>query len=232
MAPIHHPNNIYPGFNTPHWISQPEPEPKKKERARFEPPRLPYSFNALEPIVDCNSLKDHFYNFHMRFFEEFYELINDTRAEFCSVQTIMKEMSTYSDEMMHCVGGWYNHQLFWENLSPHGGEVSDLLEKAINKQFGNIYSFKMEFIKAALKKACCGWAWLIADEHKNLKISVTKGNMNPLMDIAEEKGTPLLVIDIWEHAYYGKYQSDCKQYLSALWMMINWNEVSDRYDRI
>jgi superoxide dismutase, Fe-Mn family len=218
-----------------HWFNFPKTQNmgwrKDRQQALFIPPRLPYSINALEPLLDTKSIKDHFYNFHMRFFEDFFDAIANTKAEHTHAEQIMSEMNSYPEELSEQIGGWYNHQLFWDNLSPIGGNLSPLLQSAIDNEFGTFYKFKLDFLTAALKHTCCGWVWLIVDANRKLKITTTKKNINPLMNIAEEKGTPLLTIDLWEHAYYGKYSNNKKDYLKAVWMLINWNEVSNRFDR-
>lgn len=198
-------------------------------RFKFLPPVLPYSINALEPILDAKIVKDHYLNYHMLCFENFLELMAEEQAERYEIDYFLRNADTFSRELQFELGGWLNHQLYWNNLSPYGGEMSREFEQVIAEQFGDVYHFKLEFIEMAQQQTCCGWTWLIKTDEGQLKIINTEENAHPLMSNSPVHGVPLLVVDMWEHAYVGKYQNDKNMYLKSIWMLINWNEVSQRF---
>ncbi|NLU40040.1 MAG: superoxide dismutase [Bacteroidales bacterium] len=216
---------------TPKWISSPgNPLKGDLHRAVFTPPHLSYSFNALEPIADYDTLKNHFYNFHMKGFEEFLDLINDTEVEKIGLGLLFKHSDRYPEDVIEHAGCVFNHQLYWDNLSPHGGSMSEEFESVVNQNFGSVFQLKMNLFNLAQSHDCCGWLWLIVTHDGKLQLTGTKHNLNPLMKGASHPGTPLLAIDMWEHAYYVKFQNNREDYLRSIWMLINWNEVSRRYN--
>lgn len=216
---------------TPKWTSSPDHALRvHHHRAIFTPPHLPYSFNALEPIADYHTLKNHFYNFHMKGFEDFLDLINDTEIEQTGLGLLFKHSDRYPNELIGHAGCVFNHQLYWDNLSPHGGSMSDEFESVVNQNFGSVFQLKMKLIEMGQSHDCCGWLWLLVTPDGKLEITGTKHNSNPLMKGAAHPGTPLLAIDMWEHAYYMKFQNNRENYLRSIWMLINWNEVSRRYN--
>ncbi len=197
------------------------------QRENFKKPYIPYSFNALEPIIDTLTLRTHFY-MHTNSYERLCDLLG-CNVETKTIDSIFNVENNILDEKISNAGLLYNHQLYWNNLSPYGGEMEFDLQKAINSEFKSIYIFKLEFLKKALRHETNGWVWLILDDQKKLKIVTTFANINPLMSLAPEKGVPLLAIDLWEHAFSSYNFCNKKGYLRKIWMLINWNEVSSRY---
>lgn len=195
----------------------------------FRPPTLPYSYNALDKISDHNNLKSHFLNFHMRGFEDLLEFVAGTSAENTAMCQLFKNEDEYDPKIIEAACIVYNHQLFWDNLCPYCGEISQELGSAIDRSFGSTYKLKEKFIEVGMKSDFSGWLWLIVDKKNQLQIISTVKNENPLMKHAVVKGSPILAIDIWEHAYFHKFTHNKMSYLNSVWSIINWSEVSHRY---
>lgn len=197
----------------------------------FELPQLPYDSNALEPHIDARTMEIHHGKHHNAYVTKLNEAIKGTNDEEKSLEELMQSISSSSSKAVrNNGGGHYNHSLFWNLLSPNGGgEPSGELANAINDKFGSFDSFKEEFSNAAATRFGSGWAWLTVNGSGDLEISSTPNQDNPLMDVAETKGTPILGLDVWEHAYYLKYQNKRPEYISAFWNVVNWDEVSKRY---
>lgn len=200
--------------------------------AQFTLPALPYATNALEPSIDQQTMEIHHEKHHKAYvdnlnaqFEAFPEL------DKLSIEEIMAKISKFNPAVRNNGGGHYNHDLFWKVMSPvdKAGAPSAELSKAIEQDFGSLDKMKDTFSKAAATRFGSGWAWLIVTADKKLAITSTPNQDNPLMDIAEVKGTPILAIDVWEHAYYLKYQNRRGDYLKEWWKIVNWNEVNARY---
>jgi Fe-Mn family superoxide dismutase len=157
--------------------------------------------------------------------------IAGTDAEKLSLEEINKNISKYPAAVRNNGGGHFNHSLFWTILGPNaGGAPTGALAEAINAAFGSFDEFKTKFAAAATGRVCSGWAWLIVDGSKKLQITSTPNQDNPLMDVAEVKGTPILGLDVWEHAYYLHYQNRRPDYIAAFWNVVNWAEVTKRFD--
>ena len=196
----------------------------------FELPKLPYEYAALEPHVDARTMEIHHTKHHQAYVTNLNNAIAGTDAEKLSIEDINKNISKYPAAVRNNGGGHYNHSLFWTVLKPNGGGApSGELAEAINKQFGSFDEFKTQFAQAAATRFGSGWAWLIVKDDKSLAISSTPNQDNPLMDIAEAKGTPVLGLDVWEHAYYLNYQNRRPDYVSAFWNVVNWDEVARRF---
>ena len=196
----------------------------------FELPKLPYEYAALEPHVDARTMEIHHTKHHQAYVTNLNNAIAGTDAEKLSIEEINKNISKYPAAVRNNGGGHFNHSLFWTVLKPNGGGTpSGELGEAINKQFGSFEEFKTQFGQAAATRFGSGWAWLIVKDDKSLAISSTPNQDNPLMDIAEAKGTPVLGLDVWEHAYYLNYQNRRPDYVSAFWNVVNWDEVAKRY---
>lgn len=195
-------------------------------------PNLPYSYSALENISDAQNFKDHFQNFHVKSYEDIQRLVNYSQVEKLEIEEIFKNEDDYEKQMIEIAGTIYNHQLFWDNLSPYGGEVSDALKQKIDHSFGSIFQMKEQFIVTGMNQECCGWLWLITNKNKQLEFVTTKMNKNPLMPSAKVKGKPLLAIDLWEHAFSSKFPNHKELYLKNIWMYINWTEVSTRLSNL
>lgn len=194
-------------------------------------PALPYSYEALAPHIDATTMELHYDKHHRGYFKKFMAAIDGTSLETTSMPAIFAEVSKHGDAIRNNGGGYYNHMLFWENLSPEGGEPSAKLLSHIVKDFKSFDAFKDVFFKAAKTRFGSGWAWLILDAEKNLKVVSTPNQDNPLMDIADAKGIPLLTIDVWEHAYYLNYQNKRGDYINAFWNVVNWKTVSKRLEK-
>lgn len=196
----------------------------------FELPKLPYEYAALEPHIDTKTMEIHHGKHHQAYVTNLNNAIAGTDAEKLSLEEINKNISKYPMAVRNNGGGHFNHSLFWTVMKPGGGGApSGALGEAISKQFGSFDEFKTQFAQAAATRFGSGWAWLIVKADKSLAISSTPNQDNPLMDIAEVKGTPVLGLDVWEHAYYLHYQNRRPDYVSAFWNVINWDEVARRY---
>jgi len=198
----------------------------------FTLPNLPYAFNALEPSIDARTMEIHHGKHHNAYVTNLNNAIAGTDAEKLSIEEICKNISKYPVAVRNNGGGHYNHSLFWTVLAPEGGAPSGKLADAINSAFGNFDEFKAKFSAAAATRFGSGWAWLLVDGSGSLVVSSTPNQDNPLMDIAEVKGTPILGLDVWEHAYYLNYQNRRPDYISAFWNVINWDEVAKRFDAV
>jgi Fe-Mn family superoxide dismutase len=197
----------------------------------FKLPDLPYSFDALEPHIDAKTMEIHHDKHHGGYVTKLNNAIEGTPQADMSLEELMKNVGSLSTGVRNNGGGHYNHSLFWSVMSPDGGGApSGDLAAAIDKSFGSLDKFKEDFNNAAATRFGSGWAWLIVDDSGALKVTSTPNQDNPAMDIAEVKGTPILGLDVWEHAYYLNYQNKRPEYISAFWNVINWDEVSKRYE--
>jgi Fe-Mn family superoxide dismutase len=195
----------------------------------FTLPELPYATNALETYIDTQTMEIHHGKHHNAYVTNLNAAIAGTDTEHMSIEDICKNISKFSPAVRNNGGGHFNHSLFWTVMGPNaGGTPIGELAEAINKSFGSFDSFKEEFAKAATTRFGSGWAWLIVKDG-GLAICSTPNQDNPLMDVADVKGTPVLGLDVWEHAYYLNYQNRRPDYINAWWNVVNWNEVSNRY---
>ncbi len=202
---------------------------KSKDMA-FELPALPYAHDALEPHIDAQTMEIHHGKHHAGYTSKLNAAIDGTSLASQSITEILSNISSHSGAVRNNGGGYYNHSLFWSVMGPNGGgNPSGELGDAINSAFGSFENFKNEFANAAATRFGSGWAWLIVDGNGNLAVSSTPNQDNPLMDIAETKGTPIMGLDVWEHAYYLKYQNRRPDYIEAFFNVINWDEVAKNY---
>lgn len=195
----------------------------------FELPKLPYAYNALEPHIDARTMEIHYTKHHNAYVTNLNAAIAGTDAEKMSLEDICKNISKFGMPVRNNGGGHWNHSFFWEIMAPNAGgtPTGDLLT-AINTTFGSFDKLKEEFNKAAATRFGSGWAWLIKHDGK-LVVSSTPNQDNPLMDVADVKGTPILGLDVWEHAYYLNYQNRRPDYVGAFWNVINWNQVAKHF---
>jgi Fe-Mn family superoxide dismutase len=192
---------------------------------------LPYAHEALEPHIDTLTMQIHHGKHHQAYVDNLNKAIAGTPHENKSIEQLVKEAGSISPAVRNNGGGHWNHTFFWESLAPQaGGEPSGKLGDAIQATFGSYTSFQEKFAAAGMTRFGSGWAWLIVKEGK-LEIFSTPNQDNPLMDIAETKGTPLLGVDVWEHAYYLKYQNRRADYLTAFWNVINWSAIAARFEK-
>lgn len=195
----------------------------------FELPSLPYEKNALEPHIDAKTMEIHHGKHHNAYVTKLNDAVKGSDLASKSIEEIMKGISSASAAVRNNGGGHYNHSLFWTILSPKGGGTpSGELAAAIDKKFGSFDKFKEEFANAAATRFGSGWAWLSVSNGQ-LQVSSTPNQDNPLMDIAETKGTPILGLDVWEHAYYLNYQNRRPDYIAAFWNVVNWEEVAKKF---
>ena len=199
----------------------------------FTLPSLPYDFNALEPHIDARTMEIHHGKHHNAYVTNLNNALTGTPGAEKTLEELMSNISAYSMAVRNNGGGHYNHSLFWTIMSPNGGGTPvGALAEAIDKTFGSFADFKTQFSNAGATRFGSGWAWLSVDAAGKLFISSTPNQDNPLMDIAEQKGTPILGMDVWEHAYYLHYQNRRPDYISAFFNVIDWNAVAARYNSL
>jgi len=195
----------------------------------FELPKLDYAYNALEPHIDARTMEIHLTKHHAAYIKNLNTAITGSNLEGKSIDSILSDISKAPVVVRNNGGGYYNHNLFWKVMSPiGGGKPTGDLADAINKTFGSFEIFKDEFSKAAATRFGSGWAWLVKTRN-GLQVSSTPNQDNPLMDVTEIKGIPILGLDVWEHAYYLNYQNRRPDYIAAFWNIINWTEVASRF---
>jgi len=202
------------------------------QEVNFQQIPLPYAYNALEPFIDAMTMEIH----HTKHAAGYTKNLNDACVaekvdiKTTSITSLLASISKYSTKMRNNAGGHYNHELFWQSMQPAPASMpTGSLAKAIEKSFGTFADFQKAFSEAAKNRFGSGWAWLIINEKKELAICSTANQDNPLMDIAEVKGYPLLGLDVWEHAYYLKYQNKRADYINNWWNLVNWKFVEERF---
>jgi Fe-Mn family superoxide dismutase len=208
-------------------VQETKPTSSSTVPGTFTLPDLPYAANALEPNIDARTMEIHHDKHHGAYVSNLNNAIAGTNAEKMSIEEICKNISKYPLSVRNNAGGHYNHSLLWKIMSPDGGgpPKGDLLDE-INGAFGSFDEFKRQFSAAGASRFGSGWAWLIVTD--KLVITTTPNQDNPLMDVAEVKGSPILGMDVWEHAYYLKYQNRRADYINAFWNVINWDEAAKR----
>ena len=201
----------------------------------FDQEPLPYKYDALEDIIDARTMEIHYTKHAAAYSKNLKEAALAENVDMSKpLEDVLVKISRYSAKMRNNGGGHYNHELFWKCMRPKqvNNKVSGSLQAAIDKSFGSLETFKKEFSDAGKNRFGSGWAWLYADKNKNLKIGSTPNQDSPLMDICELKGTPLLGLDVWEHAYYLKYQNKRADYVENWWQLVNWDYVQERFEKI
>lgn len=196
----------------------------------YELPNLAYDYDALEPSIDAKTMEIHHSKHHQGYTTKFNAAIEGTELENADLEDILSSVSKHSAAVRNNGGGFYNHSLFWSILAPNtGGAPTGELADAINTAFGSFDAFKEQFEAAAATRFGSGWAWLIVNANGELEVTSTPNQDNPLMDVADAQGTPVLGIDVWEHAYYLNYQNKRPDYISAFWNVVNWEQVAEYY---
>jgi len=191
---------------------------------------LPYAFEALEPHIDARTMEIHHSKHHQAYYNNLMNAVAGTDLENMSLEELLKGVSSHSTVLRNNGGGHFNHNLFWQIMSPNGGgQPNGDLSSAIDRQFGSFEEFKTKFNQAAATRFGSGWAWLCVKSDKSLEICSTPNQDNPLMDVSDCNGIPILGLDVWEHAYYLHYQNRRPDYISAFWNVVNWEEVERRY---
>ena len=191
---------------------------------------LPYAYEALEPHIDTLTMQIHHDKHHQAYVDNLNKAVAGTDNENKSLEELLKHAGSISPAVRNNGGGHWNHTFFWESLAGNaGGKPSGKLAEAIDAAFGSLDAFKEKFSQAGMTRFGSGWAWLIIKDGK-LEVSSTPNQDNPLMDVADIKGTPILGADVWEHAYYLKYQNKRADYLAAFWNVVNWSKVAERFE--
>ena len=192
---------------------------------------LPYAHDALEPHIDTQTMQIHHSKHHQAYVDNLNKAIAGTEHEGKTLEALVADAGKISVAVRNNGGGHWNHHFFWDSLAPNaGGNPKGTLAAAIDAAFGSFDAFKEKFANAGMTRFGSGWAWLCINVKKELFISSTPNQDNPLMDVAEAKGTPLLGVDVWEHAYYLKYQNRRADYLGAFWNVVNWSVIEARYE--
>lgn len=198
----------------------------------FELEALPYAAEALEPHIDKETMIIHHDRHHQAYVDNLNKAIAGTDAEKLSLEDLLKDISKYSAAVRNNGGGHFNHKLFWSILSPNGGgEPVGELAEAIKSAFGSFEELKKKLQEAGATRFGSGWAWLIVNNEGKLAVTSTPNQDNPIMDVAEVQGTPILGIDVWEHAYYLKYQNKRPAYLEEIFNVIDWKVVGENFDK-
>ena len=197
----------------------------------FTLPPLPYGYDALEPFIDKMTMEIHHTKHHQAYINNLNKAVAELKMPPTTLNNLCKSISSQSAmALRNNVGGHYNHSLFWTLMKPNGGGIcAGALADAIKSTFGTEEEFKNKFSDAAMKRFGSGWAWLIINKDKKLEITSTPNQDNPLMEAAEIKGTPILALDVWEHAYYLKYQNKRADYISSWWNVVNWDKANELF---
>ncbi|MDD3696319.1 MAG: superoxide dismutase [Lentisphaeria bacterium] len=193
---------------------------------------LPYAYDALEPHIDARTMQIHYEKHHRGYHNNLLKALNELAAnDKKNLQQVLGQLKEKSDTLRNNAGGHFNHTFFWKTMSPDGGGLptGTLLEK-IQQSFGSVGNFQQQFKTAALSRFGSGWAWLCIDSNGKLFVCSTANQDNPLMDLADQKGIPILGLDVWEHAYYLKYQNLRGNYIDAFWNVVDWNTVQTRLE--
>jgi superoxide dismutase, Fe-Mn family len=210
----------------PNFGSRAFSNPTNSLNNEFSLPPLPYSYDALEPHIDKMTMEIHHTKHHQAYIANLNKALASSGNTGAKIDELIQNISRYEMVIRNNAGGHWNHSFFWKILKPGGGTVNGKILELVNSAFGSFDQFKTAFSDAAMKRFGSGWAWLIVDQNKKLVIVSTPNQDNPLMDVSEIKGIPVLGIDVWEHAYYLKYQNKRADYVSAWWNVINWDEVN------
>ena len=207
------------------------PEDVKADEGTFQMVKLPYNYEVLAPNIDALTMELHYSKHYLTYTNNLNKAIAGTDLEQLPIEEVLKKLDVSDSDLRNNAGGYYNHGLFWENLAPKSNsQPKDSLAIVITRDFGSYNEFKNQFEEAASKQFGSGWAWLITDKSGKLQITSTANQDNPLMSNAVIKGTPILALDLWEHAYYLNYQYKRKKYIDAFFNVINWKKVGERYD--
>ncbi len=208
------------------------PSGKTNTIMAFKLPDLPYAYDALEPYIDARTMEIHHTRHHAGYTNKLNAAIEGTDLEGLKIEDILAKVSGYSAAVRNNGGGYYNHKLFWTIMGPNGGGAPSAemgVARAIERDFGSFENFKDEFSKAAATVFGSGWAWLCVDNNKKLFIAQTPNQDNPLMDVNDYEGQPILGLDVWEHAYYLKYQNRRPEYIENFFNVINWAKVNEYF---
>ena len=207
------------------------PDDVKAETGAFEMAKLPFNYDALEPNIDALTMEMHYSKHYLTYTNNLNKALAGTELESLPIEEIFKKLDISNNDLRNNLGGYYNHTLFWEIMAPKAGGIpKDQLAEAIDKDFGSFENFVSLFKDAATKQFGSGWVWLIVDKTGKLQVTSTPNQDNPLMPRALVAGTPILALDLWEHAYYLNYQYKRKNYVDNFFNVINWKKVGEKYE--
>lgn len=207
-----------------------QPDDYKANEGAFELYKLPYKFDDLAPHIDAMTMEMHYSKHYLTYTNNLNRILKGTEKESLPIEDILKKLDLSNTELRNNAGGYYNHTFYWEIMAPKAGEKpKDTLASTINRDFGSFDEFKKQFANEATKQFGSGWTWLVVDKTGKLQITSTPNQDNPLMPRQTVSGTPILTIDVWEHAYYLSYQYRRKDYIKAFFNVINWPKVEEKY---
>lgn len=208
-----------------------QPDDVRAEDGAFQVAKLPYAYDALAPNLDALTMEIHYSKHYLTYTNNLNRLLSGTEQEKLPIEDILAKLDMSNADLRNNAGGYYNHTLFWDCMTPKGGgEAKDTLAVAIKRDFGSFENFKTTFQDAASKQFGSGWAWLVTDKAGKLQVTSTPNQDNPLMPGMPIKGTPILALDVWEHAYYLNFQYKRKNYIDNFFSVINWEKVGERYE--
>ena len=208
-----------------------DPNEVKADEGPFQIGKLGYAYDALAPHIDAKTMEIHYSRHHLKYTNELNKAIKGTPLETKTIEEILRTLDMENKAVRNNGGGYYNHNLFWEVMGPNGGgEPKGALAEAITKDFGSYDAFKTQFTDAASKQFGSGWAWLVVGKDGKLMVGSTPNQDNPLMPNTGISRTPVLALDVWEHAYYLNYQNKRPDYINAFFSVVNWNAVSKKYE--
>ncbi|RZJ34476.1 MAG: superoxide dismutase [Flavobacterium sp.] len=206
------------------------PEDVKADPGPFEMMVLPYAYDALSPHIDARTMEIHYSKHYLTYTNNLNRLIQGTELASLRIEEILRKMDMSNAALRNNAGGYYNHNLFWESMAPKGNKPNDTLSAIIERDFGSLEALQATFSDAAEKQFGSGWAWLVVDRSGKLMVTSTPNQDNPLMPQSAVSGTPILALDIWEHAYYLNYQYKRRRYIDAFFKVVDWNKVATRYE--
>ncbi|RTY82220.1 superoxide dismutase [Flavobacterium sp. ZB4P23] len=209
------------------------PEDVKANEGSFQLEKLPYGYNALAPNISATTLEIHYSKHYLTYTNNLNKAILETPLENLTIEEVLSKLDPNDPTLRNNAGGFYNHSLYWKCMTPKGGgQPSNALAEAITRDFGSFENFTTAFKVEATKQFGSGWAWLILDKSGKLQVTSTPNQDNPLMRNAVVPGTPILALDVWEHAYYLDYQYRRKNYIDAFFNVINWKKIEENYDAV
>lgn len=207
------------------------PDEAKADPGAFQMIELPYEYDAFPQSIDPRTMELHYSKHYLTYTNNLNRSINDSLAGKITIEEVLKKLDMSNANLRNNAGAYYNHNIFWESMGPKGGgKPTDTLAAVIDRDFGSFENFKATFIDAADKQFGSGWAWLVVDRSKKLQVTTTSNQDNPLMPQATVPGTPIMALDLWEHAYYLNYQYRRKKYIEAFFNTINWKKVGEKYE--
>ena len=212
-------------------ITMGAPDDVKADEGAFQMEKLPYSYEALTPYVSALTMEMHYSKHYLTYTNNLNKAVAGTELENLTIEEVLSKLDMNDATIRNNAGGYYNHSLYWKSIGPKGAQQpKDTLAAAITKKFGSFAEFTTSFKEEATKQFGSAWDWLIVDRSGNLQITSTQTQDNPLMRNALVQGTPILALDLWEHAYYLDYQYKRKNYVDAFFKVINWSKVSENYE--